>query len=46
MVDIEVVVKSGGKLVVCDIEKVVIFFIIDEKWKEYLCLMDELKEFV
>lgn len=44
--DIEAAVKSGGKSVVRDIEKAVTLSIIDEKWKEHLRSMDELKESV
>lgn len=44
--DIEAAVKSNGKSVVRDIEKAVTLSIIDEKWKEHLRSMDELKESV
>ncbi|MEZ5041410.1 MAG: preprotein translocase subunit SecA [Saprospiraceae bacterium] len=44
--DIELAVKSNGKSVVKDIEKAVTLSIIDEKWKEHLRSMDELKESV
>lgn len=39
-------VKSKGKSVIRDIEKAVTLAIIDEKWKEHLRSMDELKESV
>jgi preprotein translocase subunit SecA len=44
--DIETAVKSNGLSVVRDIEKAVTLSIIDEKWKEHLRSMDELKESV
>lgn len=44
--DIETAVKSNGTSVVRDIEKAVTLSIIDEKWKEHLRSMDELKESV
>jgi len=44
--DIESAVKSNGTSVVRDIEKAVTLSIIDEKWKEHLRSMDELKESV
>jgi preprotein translocase subunit SecA len=44
--DIEKAVKSKGKSIVRDIEKAVTLAIIDEKWKEHLRSMDELKESV
>lgn len=44
--DIETAVKSNGVSVVRDIEKAVTLSIIDEKWKEHLRSMDELKESV
>lgn len=44
--DIEKAVKSKGKSIIRDIEKAVTLAIIDEKWKEHLRSMDELKESV
>ncbi len=44
--DIEEAVKTQGKSVINDIEKAVTLAIIDQKWKEHLRSMDELKESV
>ncbi|MCH2085305.1 MAG: preprotein translocase subunit SecA [Saprospiraceae bacterium] len=44
--DIEDAVKSGGQSIIKDIEKAVTLRIIDQKWKEHLRSMDELKESV
>ncbi|MDX1942865.1 MAG: preprotein translocase subunit SecA [Saprospiraceae bacterium] len=44
--DIEKAIKTAGKSIVRDIEKAVTLTIIDEKWKEHLRSMDELKESV
>ena len=44
--DIAQAVKSKGKSIIRDIEKAVTLAIIDEKWKEHLRSMDELKESV
>ncbi len=44
--EIEEAVKTNGKSIVTDIEKAVTLAIIDEKWKEHLRSMDELKESV
>jgi preprotein translocase subunit SecA len=44
--EIEDAVKSNGKSIITDIEKAVSLAIIDEKWKEHLREMDELKESV
>ncbi|PHN04024.1 preprotein translocase subunit SecA [Flavilitoribacter nigricans DSM 23189 = NBRC 102662] len=44
--DIADAVKTKGKSIVRDIEKAVTLAIIDEKWKEHLRSMDELKESV
>ena len=44
--DIELAVKSNGKSIMEDIEKAVSLAIIDEKWKEHLRSMDELKDSV
>ena len=44
--DIETAVKTEGKSIFRDIEKAVTLSIIDEKWKEHLRSMDELKESV
>lgn len=44
--DIADAVKSKGKSIIRDIEKAVTLAIIDEKWKEHLRSMDELKESV
>jgi preprotein translocase subunit SecA len=44
--DIENAVKSKGKSIIHDIEKAVSLLIIDEKWKEHLRAMDELKDSV
>jgi len=43
---LEQAVKTGGKSIMRDIEKAVALAIIDEKWKEHLRSMDELKESV
>ena len=42
--DLEKAVKSDGKSVVRDIEQAVTLAIIDEKWKNHLRSMDELKD--
>jgi preprotein translocase subunit SecA len=42
--DLERAVKSNGKSVVRDIEQAVTLSIIDEKWKNHLRSMDELKD--
>lgn len=42
--ELEDAVKSEGKTIVRDIEKAVTLTIIDEKWKEHLRSMDELKD--
>jgi preprotein translocase subunit SecA len=42
--DLEAAVKTKGKSIVRDIEKVVALSIIDEEWKEHLRSMDELKD--
>ena len=42
--DLEAAVKTNGKSIVRDIEKVVALSIIDEEWKEHLRSMDELKD--
>ena len=42
--DLENAVKTNGKSIVRDIEKVVALSIIDEEWKEHLRSMDELKD--
>jgi len=42
--DLESAVKSKGKTIMRDIEKVVALSIIDEEWKEHLRSMDELKD--
>ena len=44
--DIAEAVKSNGKTIRRDIEKAVTLSIIDDKWKEHLRSMDELKESV
>ena len=44
--EIEEAVKSKGKTIIRDIEKAVNLAIIDEKWKEHLRSMDELKDSV
>jgi preprotein translocase subunit SecA len=44
--DLEDAVKSKGKTIVRDIERTVTLAIIDEKWKEHLRNMDELKDSV
>ncbi len=44
--NIERAVKTKGKSIMRDIEKAVTLAIIDEKWKEHLRAMDELKESV
>jgi preprotein translocase subunit SecA len=42
--EIEAAVKSNGKTIVRDIEKAISLAIIDEKWKNHLRSMDELKD--
>ncbi|MFK7773258.1 MAG: preprotein translocase subunit SecA [Saprospiraceae bacterium] len=42
--DLEQAVKTDGKSIVRDIEKIVALSIIDEEWKEHLRSMDELKD--
>jgi preprotein translocase subunit SecA len=42
--EIEAAVKSSGKTITRDIEKAVSLAIIDEKWKNHLRSMDELKD--
>ncbi|MEM6964883.1 MAG: preprotein translocase subunit SecA [Bacteroidota bacterium] len=42
--DLEAAVKTNGKSIIRDIEKVVALSIIDEEWKEHLRSMDELKD--
>jgi preprotein translocase subunit SecA len=44
--ELEGAVKSKGKTIMRDIEKAVTLSIIDDKWKEHLRSMDELKESV
>ncbi len=44
--DIEQAAKTNGKSIMRDIEKAVSLAIIDDKWKEHLRSMDELKESV
>lgn len=44
--DIERAIKTNGKSITRDIEKAVTLAIIDDKWKEHLRSMDELKESV
>ena len=44
--NIERAVKSEGKTIMEDVEKAVTLAIIDDKWKEHLRSMDELKESV
>ena len=44
--DIAEAVKTEGKSISADIEKVVALSLIDDKWKEHLRTMDELKESV
>ncbi len=44
--DIQKAVETGGKSIVLDIEKTVTLAIIDDKWKEHLRSMDELKDSV
>jgi preprotein translocase subunit SecA len=44
--DLEAAVKSNGKSIMRDIEKAVTLAIIDDKWKEHLRAMDELKDSV
>ncbi|MBK7475369.1 MAG: preprotein translocase subunit SecA [Haliscomenobacter sp.] len=44
--EIEDAVKSKGKSIMLDIERAVALAIIDEKWKEHLRFMDELKDSV
>ncbi len=44
--DLKQAVDSKGKSITIDIEKAVSLAIIDDKWKEHLRLMDELKESV
>lgn len=42
--DLESAVDTGGKSIVKDIEKTITLSILDNKWKEHLRSMDELKE--
>lgn len=42
--DLEKAVKTDGKSIMRDIEKIVALSIIDEEWKEHLRSMDELKD--
>jgi len=44
--DIELAVQTKGRSIMDDIEKAVTLAIIDEKWKEHLRSMDELKDSV
>jgi preprotein translocase subunit SecA len=44
--ELETAVKTNGTSIVRDIEKAVTLSIIDDKWKEHLRAMDELKESV
>jgi preprotein translocase subunit SecA len=44
--ELEDAVKSNGKSIMRDIEKAITLAILDEKWKEHLRSMDELKESV
>jgi preprotein translocase subunit SecA len=44
--ELEDAVKSNGKSLMRDIEKAITLAILDEKWKEHLRSMDELKESV
>ncbi|HFA50043.1 MAG TPA: preprotein translocase subunit SecA [Bacteroidetes bacterium] len=44
--DLEESVKSEGKSIMRDIEKAVTLAIVDDKWKEHLRSMDEMKESV
>ena len=44
--DIELAIKTQGRSIMADIEKAVTLSIIDEKWKEHLRSMDELKDSV
>lgn len=44
--DMELAIKTEGKSIMSDIEKAVTLAIIDEKWKEHLRSMDELKDSV
>lgn len=44
--ELEEAVKSKGKSIMRDIEKAITLAILDEKWKEHLRSMDELKESV
>ena len=44
--EIEEAVKTKGKSIIQDIEKAIALVIIDQKWKEHLRSMDELKESV
>lgn len=44
--EMEEAYNSKGKTIMRDIEKAVTLSIIDEKWKEHLRAMDELKESV
>ncbi|RMG83085.1 MAG: preprotein translocase subunit SecA, partial [Bacteroidetes bacterium] len=44
--DLEAAIKSDGKSIMTDIEKAVTLAIIDERWKEHLRNMDELKDSV
>ncbi len=42
--DLETAIKTNGKSIMRDIEKIVALSIIDEEWKEHLRSMDELKD--
>jgi preprotein translocase subunit SecA len=44
--DMELAIETGGRSIMSDIEKAVTLAIIDEKWKEHLRSMDELKDSV
>ena len=44
--ELETAVKSDGKTIMRDIEKAVTLAVIDDKWKEHLRSMDELKDSV
>ena len=44
--DLKAAIDTNGKSIIKDIEKAVTLAIIDEKWKEHLRSMDELKESV
>jgi preprotein translocase subunit SecA len=44
--ELEAAVKSKGKSILRDIEKAVTLAVLDERWKEHLRSMDELKESV